>query len=280
MIKKLSNPTILTMQGIIEMPMPQNKRDLEVYIATHFCKVYSATKTCQLEVQSPMNPPYPDIKCCLDDKPLYIELTELVSKKQMELNAYAQKFEEYFIKMFNQKVNLPSDIHIDVISFDLDVRNVPKIKVKKEQKTIELYVDEIVRKLKICSNLRAGEWKYFPRKSVRPFIEFRITKLPAMFYSQGGVNVSLQGINTIEATESDNLLCCSVESKNKCRYHIKKEQLWLLVYSFRHFPIDLKDPAIKNLHTRLEQSSTQFHQIWYFWPSPTDSGIFFRLWPK
>lgn len=281
MIRKPKGPSVLTTKGIVELPLPDKKEEKELIIATLFCNAVSKSNKCNMHVESPQNPPYPDVKCISDNKVLFLELCELVHEKQLNKNNYAPEFENIFKKECNKRFCCPSDVCIEIYNFDVESK-LPNIKNSKGLSVIIELIKNIGGNLYLCNNLEPGKWKYYIWKQHNSHFEYRITKLPSIFPKINGIEVSLAGINTINQETHNDLLIKTFEQKNTIKYKSDGSNfIWLLIYSYRHFPLNIQDVAVKRLIERLSNCNCQFNQVWYFWPSPIeDNGILLKLWPE
>ena len=275
MNRKQEGPAVLTAEGIIEKTMPENKFDKEKYIAETFCTLYTKKSKNKLEILSKSESP--DFFCIKDKVEVSLELCELVYENQLVIDDYYNDL-DYF---FKNNIEIPIDIFLEVINFNLDPKNIPNSRNKKGLKNLNNFIIELKSKLSMSSRIKKGKWEYYVWKFDRIHFEYRISKLPANlpFKKEGNFRLELAGINTIESNVHRNLLVNLVEKKEKTKYvnRPNDSSLWLLIYSYRHFPLDQNDESVKELKNKLKNTSTKFEEIWYFWPNPIKEGIIFQL---
>ena len=281
--RKPKGPSVLTAKGLIEQTLPKDKKERELLIIEKFCEVYSTKKGCNLRIVQQREKP--DFKCNLNDQDLYIEICELIHKDQLEINSYALNFEKYLKKEFIKKHGYPFNLCIEIICFNLNPKNIPNVENKSGKKIISELIEDIGNKLSLCEKLHPGKWNYSVWKKHQCHFEIRITKLPFRFPipKESGIKVILTGINTIDSKIHNKLLINRVQKKNITDYSDVPDEshFWLVVWSYRHFPLDLKDESVQKLVSILKKTNAcQFNQIWYFWPDPVGNGILLKLWTE
>ena len=278
MTRKQKGPAVLTARGVIEKNLPENKFDKEKYIVETFCTLYTAKFKNTLKILSKTESP--DFICIKDKVKVSLELCELVYEKQLVIDDKYNDLENFFKK----NIEIPKDIFLEVVNFNLDPKNIPNSRSKKGLKNLNTFIKELKSKLSMSSRIEKGKWEYYVWKFNRIHFEFRISKLPVNlpFNREGNFRLELAGINTIESKVHRNILVNLVEKKEKIKYvnRPNDSSLWLLIYSYRHFPLDHNDESVKELINKLKKTNTMFEEIWYFWPSPIKEGIIFQLYKK
>ena len=278
MTRKQKGPAVLTAKGIIEKNLPENKFDKEKYIAETFCTLYTEKFKNTLKILSKTESP--DFICIKDKVKVSLELCELVYEKQLVIDDKYNDLEN----LFKKNIEIPKDIFLEIINFNLDPKNIPNSRSKKGLKNLNTFIKELKSKLSMSSRIEKGKWEYYVWKFNRIHFEFRISKLPVNlpFNREGNFRLELAGINTIESKVHRNILVNLVEKKEKIKYvnRPNDSSLWLLIYSYRHFPLDHNDESVKELINKLKKTNTMFEEIWYFWPSPIKEGIIFQLYKK
>lgn len=276
MIRKAKGLSVITTKGVIEQILPKDKIEKEKVIFEKFCKIYSEEKKSFLKIEEKREAP--DFRCSLDNSTIFIELCELVNDDGLRIDAYASKFEEYFKKEFYKRFKIPSDICIEIICFNL--RKIPNINKKEGQNIVLQLIEYIINEFSIYKKIDSGKWKYLIWKKCQCWFEIRIIKLPFNFPvpKKSGIEIMLTGINTVDSKTHNNLLTETIDKKNRKNYIIPDNSfLWLVIYSYRYFPLDLKEEVVKRCVLEWNSKFCKFNQIWYFYPCPINKGIMFQL---
>lgn len=277
MTRKQKGLVVLTSEGVVTEYLPKDKYNKEEYFAEAFCKFYSEKYKNILNIHTRTESP--DFICSKNETKISLELCELVYESQLIID------DKYIAikKFFENSIKIPEGILLEIFNFNVDPKSIPNIKTKKGLKILNLFIEEVKDKLYQSSRIKDGTWEYYVWRFNRTHFEFRISKITENlpFYQGVNFNLELAGIHTIDTNVHRDLLTNLVAKKERIEYVNKPSDsyLWLLIYSYRHFPLGSNDESVIELKNKLSETKTKFTEIWYFWPSPGGGGILNQLHP-